>query len=292
MTRTCRWHRPCPEKASRGGYCEKHWSKLYRANRAPAAFVDATPVRERIAEYLTRGGSYRSLAKLSRTCSNRLTAVHAGKTTRIRVGVADRVMAVPLRPSNVGCVRRVNALTSIGHTIPTIATKAGCTADTLYKALERARFLDATAHGIVVAYEQLSNTRGVSRAAVTWTAHRADIAPPMAWEGIDIDDPDTAPDVGPDVDGEPFDEAMVLRFMTGEISGRDIGGGARKNGVTARLRAARDEAIHRFTQAGYSAWWISKQIGCMEHTVEDVRARQRAGVNEQDGGTSEEQRAS
>lgn len=71
-------------------------------------------------------------------------------------------------------------------------------------------------------------------------------------------------------------EDLVQRFMTGEIRFRDPGGGAAPGSETARLRAARDEAIFRLSEAGRDAESLAVQFGCKPRSVVRIRARVRA----------------
>jgi hypothetical protein len=71
-------------------------------------------------------------------------------------------------------------------------------------------------------------------------------------------------------------EDLVQRFMNGEITWRDPGGGAGKGSETAQCRAARDEAIWRLSEAGEDAQSLSASFRCTPRSVVRIRARMRA----------------
>lgn len=157
----CRRDR-CTHTPGRSGYCVGHYHNLYRAGRLIAGFTDPAPARRHIHEHLTRGGSLRSLARLSGTDQTSLSDITAGRTKRVRVGVSDAILAVPLRPSNAQCSQWIRDLALAGHSIPDVAAACGVPATTLYKAVGAGRFVDYVARKLPAAYRALSARPGRS----------------------------------------------------------------------------------------------------------------------------------
>lgn len=221
---SCCWPTGCTEPVKSGRYCGPHWQKLYRTGHLRSGFIDPTPTREHITEYINRGGTFLSLSKHARTACSTISEIYADTTKRIRVGVADRILAVPMRPSNVGCVRRLNALTALGHPMPIIATAGGSTADTFHAALQKARFVDAVAWQTVHAFNKLQGTPSHVACAkyVAACAKRRGAVPPLAWFGVDIDDPTSVPDIGEITRLTVDDRLAEIRHLTalGETTAR------------------------------------------------------------------------
>lgn len=187
--KTCDWP-GCPHPADR--YCRRHYTKLYRHHLIRAGYVDPEPVKALIRAHLQRGRTVRHLAHLTGVSRNSLAAILAGRYPKLRVGVADKIRAVPLSPSDVGCVRRVRALARLGHTLDAISREMGVSRRRLGASVERGRFADDLADALVATYERLSGTPGISRLTAQRSA-RAGHAPPLAWDGATIDDPAARP---------------------------------------------------------------------------------------------------
>lgn len=197
-TRICRWPTGCRTQAKGDGYCSSHWQKLYRTGNLKSGFIDPGPVRAYVTEYVTRGGNFMSLATRARVSHTTISELYAGVDRLIRVGKADRILAVPMRPSNIGCVRRLNALAVLGHPMPVVAAAAMATARALHNALIKGQFTDAVAWQTVAAFDVLQGTPSRAKAAkyVARCAARRGAVSPFAWYGRDIDDPTASPDLG------------------------------------------------------------------------------------------------
>lgn len=210
----CRWPAGCTNPGGReSGYCHNHYCKLYSVRKLRSGLVDPTPTRARITAHINRGGTVTDLARAARVAHSNIINIIHGTAPRIRVRVADRILAVPVRPSNVGCERRVHALTAIGHTIPTIADAARVRSDRLYKAHQQCRYVTDLARALTVAFDRLSGRPGTSRKTVM-LARGKQHASPLAWHGIDIDDPAAAPNIGPDIAATTADRvAETLRLI-------------------------------------------------------------------------------
>lgn len=191
----CRWILGCPDAGGWQGYCRNHYNKMRNTGRLRTGHASIDTVRTRIRLHLARGGTFHGIAAASGVDPKTVEAIHSGRTTKVRATTADKILAAPIRPSNIGCVRRIQALRRIGWTQPGICAAAGISLDALGDALQRGAFTERHAVAISAAYEQLSSTRGPSRLA-TRIATKTGCAPPLAWDGIDIDDPVAVPDLG------------------------------------------------------------------------------------------------
>jgi hypothetical protein len=190
---TCLWsRRPCPRPVWSRGYCRYHHDCAAYLGLIQVGWADANPVRELIAQHLDRGRSCVTLAALTGMHHDSLYDIHAGRRRSVRVSTVAAVAAVPLPPSSVGCVRRVQALRRLGWTLKHVAAQTVLPLRTLTDALAKPVFTPPVAERVVAGYGRLSNTRGPSRRAALRAAAEG-CAPPMAWEGIDIDDPAAVP---------------------------------------------------------------------------------------------------
>ena len=103
-----------------------------------------------------------------------------------------KLAATPLRPTDAGCLRRIQALQRIGHSLPAVAADAGYTLHGLNAAIKDGHFGDRMAYALECTYTRLQGTAGPSRLA----SRKAELkghAPPLAWDGRDIDDPTATP---------------------------------------------------------------------------------------------------
>lgn len=199
---TCQWPAPCPSPVEIRGHCVRHYKQLWWTSRMPSTLVDARPTRDRIHAQLDRGRTVWSLAHASGIDNKAIDAIRDGVTTKVRARTATRILAVPLRASRIGCIRRIQALTRLGHTRAHLATEVGCSVGGL-KTIPSGRHPVVTsviADGLTDAYERLSRTPGTSR-WVASIAARHGYPPPWAWDGRDIDDPAATPDTRPAIRG-------------------------------------------------------------------------------------------
>ena len=190
--KTCQWHRGCTEPVDSQGHCSRHFDKLRKNHKIRSGLVDPAPVRARIQEHLDRGRTYASLATACGVSRPVLEAIHRGRTPKVLIRTTDRVLAVPRRPSNLGCLRRLHALWRIGHTIPVIAEQAELPHNSLRRFIKARHFPDYAADRLAAAYGQLSNTPGASEELIRRCARKS-YAPPAAWDYLDIDDPAVRP---------------------------------------------------------------------------------------------------
>lgn len=117
-----------------------------------------------------------------------------------------------------GAVRRLRALQAIGWPRRDLSRRAGYTSDALTGILNgRRTTIRRITHDIVNdLYDELSMTPGPSQRTRA-IALDAGWAPPLAWEGLDIDDPATIPDLGnhDDVDTD-IDQVVIERILAGD----------------------------------------------------------------------------
>lgn len=181
-------------------------------------FVDAGPARRHVKRHVKRGGSLRYVAKQAGVAHTTIIRLAAGKYLNVEARVARQVLAVPTRPSNVGCARRVEALFALGHPISHMATAGGCNEATLYAAWRRESFTDPIAHAVVRAYGQLRGKPGPDKRVAAFARKRG-CHLPRAWDGVDIDDPTAAPLVfgptGRPRDVKPFTSEAYFTAVTG-----------------------------------------------------------------------------
>lgn len=129
---------------------------------------------------------------------------------------------------------------------PALADRTGIPLGGIKAALRRGRITDPMADRISRAYDQLSGTPGPSPSAARLAAG-AGYAPPLAWEGVDIDDPTAVPDHGE---------------------------------ATKRTRADLVTEFDHLVRCGVSPERAAKQLGVALGTVDHARyitARQQAG---------------
>lgn len=248
----CRWIRGCDKPGGWQGFCSTHYNKMRNTGRLRTGHASIDTVRARIRLHLERGGTFHGVAAASGVDPKTVEAIHSGRTTKVRATTADKILAAPMRPSNIGCERRIQALRRIGWTQPRICIAAGISLDALGDALQRGAFTERHAVAISTAYEQLSSTRGPSRLAALIAA-KAGCAPPMAWDGADIDDPTAVPDLGEDTRRTRADLLAEYEHLTSlgvspERAAQQLGVGTETVAQT-RARIARQQA----TQAGEAA---------------------------------------
>jgi hypothetical protein len=100
----------------------------------------------------------------------------------------------PDRVDSTGTARRLQALAAIGWPAEHLAVRLGCS-DVAVQQWRRRRHpavYRRTADRVAALYEQLSGTPGPSPITRD-RARRAGWAPPLLWDGIDLDDPGAEP---------------------------------------------------------------------------------------------------
>jgi hypothetical protein len=144
---------------------------------------------------LTRRGTYGGLATITGLSRWTLVKIIRREHPAITKRVADTILGAPLRPTDRGCARRIQALGAIGHTINTIAAEAGIRPERLHKAHQVRRYRDDIAFALSRVYPPLAQFPGRSTATISKARTRGD-APPWAWTSVSIDDPLATPNFG------------------------------------------------------------------------------------------------
>lgn len=259
MTTTC--HRPgCLEPAEVRGHCTPHYTKLHGAGVLRPCLIDAGPVRKRIDTQLHRGRTYRSLAIKAGVDNDTVHYIHTGVTSRVRSLTAQRIIAVPLTATDVGCVRRIHALQRLGYSLPGQAQHMGTAYGGLRGALLAGYFRDWLRDLVTVAYDQLQGTPGPSRIAAGKARVRGH-APPLAWHGVDIDDPTTVPDTGPATRVTAADRVAEIEHLLS--LGVDLDVACERVGIKpASLSSMRGRLAQRTPAAVIDLWPLVTVVVC------------------------------
>lgn len=113
---------------------------------------------------------------------------------------AARILAITHHPHpdqafvlSVGASRRLRALNALGWSTGILADRIGVDVSALGQSARRKYITYRRWVEVRDLYEELSGTRGPSRKSIE-ISRRAGHVPPLAWEGIDIDDPRAQPD--------------------------------------------------------------------------------------------------
>ena len=159
----------------------------------------------------------------------RAAATRARKIRRYKT----KDQAIPLRVNAVGSVRRLQALMAMGWSLPRLEEAAGVR-PWYYRQIMFAgpAVLDRSrARQISRLYDELwdqepPQTNRAERFSVSRTktiARDNGYAPPMAWAGIDMDDPEARPAVDAVLDpDEMFDWVKVERVVAGRADSREL----------------------------------------------------------------------
>lgn len=231
--------RPLPEhgttaRFARGCRCEPcvHARRLYnkhgrvRRERGIRGLTDARPVAQHIARLRDAGASLQAIATAAGCSQGTVLRIEHGAPT-VFASVAAGILAVkPLRPSKVppvGAARRLGALFALGWPLTAISAETGL-ARTHVSTIangRRAAIATATDEAVRAAYERLSGRPGPSGYSRAWAARRG-WAPPLAWEGVDIDDPAAVPDSGA-LSPRPLALAEDVEFIRRTTGVTDLG---------------------------------------------------------------------
>jgi hypothetical protein len=160
--------------------------------------------------------------------------------------------STPKRIGILGTQRRLRALSAIGWRWADVGQMVGVTGASVQAIAlgVHPTIYVGTAARIAAAYDRLSMTIGPSR--ITEQRARAKgWAPPLAWEGIDIDNPASVPDFGGEPDPEIVDEVAVRRAMAGEMRFKDLRDAERI--ALFRDHAPGDRALRRLKVSGETA---------------------------------------
>ncbi|MFC4128952.1 hypothetical protein [Nocardia rhizosphaerae] len=175
-------------------------TKRYRWRKANGIqlFTSAEPIKQHIAELGGLGVTPQMIGYVVGCDRQAIQAVATCK--RIRIDFAARILTVTVHPHPrqlhvlaIGARRRIEALQALGWPRRVLAARLNVDSSIVSQLCSQRHTSYARWHAVQNLYEQLSGTRGPSN-HVASIAHQAGKVPPLAWEGIDIDDPRTQPD--------------------------------------------------------------------------------------------------
>ncbi|WP_043654614.1 hypothetical protein [Nocardia thailandica] len=175
-------------------------TKRYRWRKANGIelYTDVVPVVEHVMELHAIGVTPQMIGYVAE-CSRQVIQnlpLHA----QITVTLAARILAVTHLPHPrqhrvlaIGATRRIQALQALGWTRWDIAERLEIDSSTISQICNAQRVTYGRWAAVRALYEELSGTPGPSQRAAA-TARKHGLAAPLAWEGLDIDDPRVQPD--------------------------------------------------------------------------------------------------
>lgn len=144
---------------------------------------------------------------------------HASEAYRIYQKRLREGRNTPRLVNATGTHRRIQALWALGHNSATIGAVINIGEHHVQRIVHYRDFVGYhTWHLIDRAYRELSMTPGTSGHTRN-RARRAGYAPPLAWEGVDIDDPDAQPNLGDTHDRQDgYDPLTVALAIDGRLT--------------------------------------------------------------------------
>ncbi|MGH3828709.1 MAG: hypothetical protein ACRDQX_16300 [Pseudonocardiaceae bacterium] len=209
---TCRYPLPCIAPAEARGLCHSHYVRMANAGKINTTMVGAEFAAVLIRGHLARGRTIHNIAAEAGIDASAVRAIASGRTVTVRRGTMAAITAVPLPPTLIGTRRRLQALMWLGWSPNRIAREAGLMPEALRSAIHRDRYTPAARFAVTTVFETLSGTPGSSRVTAALAARRGAV-PPLAWEGLDIDDPVTVADFGPAVALTTADRASEVEHL-------------------------------------------------------------------------------
>lgn len=178
-------------------------NKIYKWRKANGItiFQDAAPVRAHI-EYLKSLGLTDSMIAYASDCDpQNIALIVTGTTKSMWIENAQKILAVTHVPDprqhyvpTIGARRRVRALNAIGWPTGIIANRLGLASNIRVNVSINGRVTEYSRWAAIRdLYDELSGTPGPAT-RIIHVAKRNHYAPPLAWEGLDIDDPRVQPD--------------------------------------------------------------------------------------------------
>lgn len=159
--------------------------------------LPAAQVHQPLHQLRAQLGSWAAVARRTRVAPSTLSQLTRHRTVHVTAEVAGRIRAAasrpayPDRPSTgwvdaTGTRRRLQALATLGWSRAELARRAGLAPGALR--ITGRRVHATTAEVVGQLYDALCMRPGPSPRAAA-RAHRQGCAPPLAWEGRDIDNP-------------------------------------------------------------------------------------------------------
>jgi hypothetical protein len=187
-----------------------------------------------------------------------------------QMDIAARIMSVGHTPvpaqarSRVpafGVHRRIRALCAIGWGYTEVGRRLSVSHQRVAQIGASGQIDYETWRAIADIYDELSGEPGPS-AIVRSRAVKKGWAPPLAWEGVDIDHPDARPNLGDDTTASDIDEVLLLRILRGDYDG-DI--------PTPERKAVIDHAIEH----GWTKYRVAQVLNLKPATADQALIRRR-----------------
>lgn len=225
--------------------------ELRKLRGLPSPWVDATRARVHIQGLVAMGISAHAIALAAGVNSGTVSGLVSGAHLRVYRHTLVAILAVDHRPHpaqtrvlSIGACRRVHALAAMGWSGHAVSAELGTSSQCLSTLIRRRTMTYQWWAAIAEVYGRLGARVGPSRKALVCARNRR-WPTPLAWEGIDLDDPCARADTGSAVVGAA-DPQVVERALSGDHTVRlsihekqECARRARTWGWSARLFADR-----------------------------------------------------
>jgi hypothetical protein len=186
----------CSRKMRHHGLCRPHVEVM--VTQGLLGLTDSATVREHIARL--RALQWSDLGIAHRAGVSRCTIPHVLVSSQVQRTTERAILSVPLvmfasykvTVPSIGLARRRDALACMGWPLLTVAPMAGMTAQAVCNAQRRGQVSVLLLNRFAAVYDELQNVPGPSE-VVALQAKNKGLRPPMAWEFVDIDDPQARP---------------------------------------------------------------------------------------------------
>lgn len=186
--------------------------------------IDAKPSTDHVLALIQLGWSARRIAAVSGVARSAVERLANGALEHVYAPTEAAILAIPLGPCRAdhggrvdatGVARRLQALTAIGHPVPTLAAELDASELSVrrWRRQHTARISARQWQAIHALYERLSHVPGFCDRARA-DARRHGWAPPLAWDDDTIDDPAATPALGGVA--AVVDEVAIRRALSGE----------------------------------------------------------------------------
>ncbi|MFD3594392.1 hypothetical protein ACFWU5_16835 [Nocardia sp. NPDC058640] len=225
----------------------------------PVHSVPAVIVRDHINTLTGYGCNYSMIAAAAGTSTSGIQKIATGPAVYVQRTTADAILAVTPTPHPlqryvlaIGAIRRLRALQAIGWTMQAVADHAGEKRTTIANLGHHPTITYARWKQVADVYDQLSGQLGTNDRTRNWAKKRC-WPTPLAWEGVNIDHPDSTPILDAEPAQDTLDEVLLRRILDDRHTGpvpkrerREVLNLTVKNGWThtrlARLLNISDDA--------------------------------------------------
>lgn len=176
---------------------------------------------------------------------------------------AQAVMLVPA----LGATRRIRALQAMGYTYAHLGAELSWAAPSFRRITSITQIKGETWFAIAELYDRLSGTPGPSELTMRRARNRG-LASPIAWDGIDIDHPDSVPDLGCALEPDDDDDVRLARILAGEFDGAP---------TKAEKQAVYDHAIEN----GWLPAKVAEHLGMTKEAAERAILRRKAKLRKE-----------